>query len=576
MARKANNKTADIQGVLNQIGIETTVVTKPGTAQQLTLLKAFELLLELAEDSKLEPSLFTHAKKLTTYIGSKLDITPSQAVLLAVILNGDRDEHVEMSYISRILGCKNVRLLNHMEDLEALEQKGLLQCSRRHEEHGYRVPMAVIEALKQNRKYERPCLTGLTIEQLFVQLNDLYNKRDDMEISIDMLGKELNDLFDKNPQLHFCQAVKAQKLNDDDMMLLVYFAHKFINDDDDAITLGQFSDVFDSSNLYRTHRNRFRSRHHVLLNRELVEPNNENGMFDGFSFHLTNATKLALLSELNIEIEKPQKMRELTSCTDIVAKAMFYNPIEQAQVTRLQSLLDEKQFADIARRLADKGMRTGFTCLFYGLPGTGKTETVLQLARLTGRCIMQVDISEIKSKWVGDSEKNIKAVFDRYRRAVKECDKTPILLFNEADAVLGVRCEGAERSVDKMQNAIQNIILQEMETLQGIMIATTNLTGSLDKAFERRFLYKIRFDKPSLEAKRSIWQSMIPELDDRQAQELAEGYEFSGGQIENIARKKAVDDILNGTDGIDMTAIRGYCDSELIDAHPTAKVGFAV
>ena len=127
-----------------------------------------------------------------------------------------------------------------------------------------------------------------------------------------------------------------------------------------------------------------------------------------------------------------------------------------------------------------------------------------------------------------------------------------------------------------MQNAIQNIILQEMETLQGIMIATTNLTGSLDKAFERRFLYKIRFDKPSLEAKRSIWQSMIPELDDRQAQELAEGYEFSGGQIENIARKKAVDDILNGTDGIDMTAIRGYCDSELIDAHPTAKVGFAV
>ena len=243
-------------------------------------------------------------------------------------------------------------------------------------------------------------------------------------------------------------------------------------------------------------------------------------------------------------------------------------------MARLQSLLDESQYADIARRLTEKGMRTGFTCLFYGAPGTGKTETVMQLARLTGRDIMQVDIPEIKSKWVGDSEKNIKAVFERYRRAVKDCEKAPILLFNEADAVLGVRQEGAEHSVDKMENAIQNIILQEMETLQGIMIATTNLTGSLDKAFERRFLYKIKFEKPSLEAKRSIWRSMVPELDERQAQELAESYEFSGGQIENIARKKAVDDILNGEQGINMTTMRSYCDSELIDTRHTIRVGF--
>ena len=575
MARKTTHQAADIQQVIDTIGIEIETVKATRTRQSLTLLKAFELLLDMAENSKLAPSLFTRAKKLTDFIGRKLGLTPIQAVLLAIILNGDRDERVELGQISRMLGCNNLRLLGHLDDLDALEHEGLVQCTRRGEDHGYRVPLKVLEALKQDRKYVRPSLTGLTIEQLFVQLDELYNKRDDMEISIDMLAMELKDLFDKNPQLLFAQLVKSYKLDDDDMMLLVYFAHKLVNDSDDAITLGQFSDVFDNSHYYRTHRNQFRSGRHILLTSELVEPNNEEGMFDGHSFHLTDQTKRDLLSELNIKFDTPAKVnRELTPCTDIVAKSMFYNPTEQAQVARLQALLDEKRFVEIAQRLSDKGMRTGFTCLFYGAPGTGKTETVLQLARLTGRDIMQVDIPEIKSKWVGDSEKNIKAVFDRYRRAVKDCDKAPILLFNEADAVLGVRREGAEYAVDKMENAIQNIILQEMETLQGIMIATTNLTGNLDKAFERRFLYKIKFEKPSIEAKRSIWRSMLPELDEHQAQELAERYEFSGGQIENIARKKAVDDIINGIEGIDMAAIRSYCDSELINAKNATRMGF--
>ena len=89
--------------------------------------------------------------------------------------------------------------------------------------------------------------------------------------------------------------------------------------------------------------------------------------------------------------------------------------------------------------MQQRGFRQGFTCLFHGGPGTGKTETVYQLARATGRSIMTVDVPSIKSKWVGDSEKNIKALFDRYRSLVQRADKAPILLFNEADAIIGIR-----------------------------------------------------------------------------------------------------------------------------------------
>ena len=121
---------------------------------------------------------------------------------------------------------------------------------------------------------------------------------------------------------------------------------------------------------------------------------------------------------------------------------------------------------------------------------------------------------------------------------------------------------------------MQNIILQEMEQLEGIMIATTNLTGSLDAAFERRFLYKIEFEKPSPAERRHIWQSMLPDLTEEDALSLAQRFDFSGGQIENIARKRIVSDILADRDSIDLDAIIESCKCESLCKGNTRKIGF--
>lgn len=187
---------------------------------------------------------------------------------------------------------------------------------------------------------------------------------------------------------------------------------------------------------------------------------------------------------------------------------------------------------------------------------------------------MRVDVDKIKSCWVGESEKNIKALFDRYRNICKNSTIAPILLFNEADAVLGVRMEGASRAVDKMENSIQNIILQEMETLEGILIATTNLTTNLDKAFERRFLYKIRFDKPSVEAQSKIWQVMLPALSDDIANQLASQFDLSGGEIENVARRISVNTILSGSEELNIDEIVSLCQQERINNSIHARIGF--
>ena len=128
--------------------------------------------------------------------------------------------------------------------------------------------------------------------------------------------------------------------------------------------------------------------------------------------------------------------------------------------------------------------------------------------------------------------------------------------------------------MDKMENSIQNIILQEMEALDGIMIATTNLTTNLDKAFERRFLYKIQFNRPTVEARAAIWQAMMPSLAKNDARTLASQFDLSGGEIENITRKYTVGAILSGQDSIDLSSIIELCCNERISNSTRMKIGF--
>ena len=166
-------------------------------------------------------------------------------------------------------------------------------------------------------------------------------------------------------------------------------------------------------------------------------------------------------------------------------------------------------------------------------------------------------------------------MFDRYRFLVQRSELAPILLFNEADAIFGQRMEGAQNAVDKMENSIQNIILQEMEDLDGILIATTNLTQNLDPAFERRFLYKIRFERPDASVREIIWHTMLPSLSPAECADLASSYDLSGGQMENVSRKFAINAVLYGNEKDRMEVLRSYCEAEKLDNKTQPrKIGF--
>ena len=138
----------------------------------------------------------------------------------------------------------------------------------------------------------------------------------------------------------------------------------------------------------------------------------------------------------------------------------------------------------------------------------------------------------------------------------------PILLFNEADALISNRGE-ASHSVDQMMNSIQNILLQEIEDFNGILIATSNLEKNFDPAFDRRFLFKICFKNPESKIRYQILKNKLNCLSDDEITLLAENYELSGGQIQNIEKQIVMHELLNLKQKIGLTTIQDFIDQEI-------------
>ena len=168
-----------------------------------------------------------------------------------------------------------------------------------------------------------------------------------------------------------------------------------------------------------------------------------------------------------------------------------------------------------------------------------KPEEVYQLARMTRRDVMMVDLSQVRSKWFGESEKKVKQIFDDYAAARKACDTEPILFINEADGLLSRRIDlgASNESTDRVTNTMQNVLLQALESFEGILIATTNLTGNLDRAYERRFTFRLNFPRPDKHTRAAIWKEKLPQLSDDEAAQLGERFEISGGEIDNQVRQ---------------------------------------
>ena len=538
-----------------------------------TIITALNRVLEVAEDSKLSDEFWEMCKNPLAFLRQELGLTNIQIVVLAIMI--EVGEPVSWKRLGNYLDCTRLSIMVYSEEIEELVAKRWIVRKGVHEFGGYfqgfALTYGVVTALRHNQPFVPEKIDGLNEQQFVDKLESHIDKNmGDSRVEFRDDEEWMLQLVKANPHLPLCHEVlKFDDIHIQSLLLMIVYDYaQWEGSDDEGLTLQSVNSFYPEEYECDNMRQKLRDGSHPLIQCGYIEHKCIDGQVDTDQYLLTRKAKTELLSAYKPSHSKCGKKRGdnrfLKSHASIKEKSLFFNTSEQEQIERLTSLLSTDNLPSIQQRLAEQGMRKGFACLFYGAPGTGKTETVLQIARQTGRDLMQVDIAGLRDKWVGESEKNIKEVFARYRKLCKESEVMPILFFNEADAIINKRTENVEHSVDKMDNAMQNIILQEIEDLEGILIATTNLTSNLDKAFERRFLYKVEFHKPDTEVKAKIWRSMLKDISIDEARQLASHFDFSGGQIENIARKRTVDYILSGKFA-SLDEIETYCQTELLN-----------
>jgi len=276
-----------------------------------------------------------------------------------------------------------------------------------------------------------------------------------------------------------------------------------------------------------------------------------------------------------IRYEEISKQANVILAKDIEEKELYFNEKSQKDIDNLKRLLSTDGFKRAKEILLRQKRRPGIQSLFWGPPGTGKTEVIKQLARESGRDIVMYDAAKATASAWGASEKFYRALFLGYSYLVAISDKAPILMLNEADQLLSKRLSDVNTAIARSENTISNIVLQGFEDMSGILLATTNLAKNMDEAFDRRFLFKTELVKPDICTRQKIWKSSISELTEDEARKLAERFEMSGGQISNVVAKRNLAELFYEGDR-DFFYIVGLCKEEMEEPikGTSRKVGF--
>ncbi|EAI0282597.1 ATP-binding protein [Campylobacter lari] len=289
-----------------------------------------------------------------------------------------------------------------------------------------------------------------------------------------------------------------------------------------------------------------------LLSSNLLE-------YDEFVNSLGDVTKIFYLSDdilqRIINFKEPKKNKKIKLQNLVKSQGIFeliepninIDDVIMPESTKvlLESIL-KQQDKKVLERLNKWGIKTNKNIeakiIFYGPAGTGKTMSALSMAKAMKKSILSFDCSKILSKYVGESEQNVRKIFDTYKELCQTSKQSPILLLNEADQFLSTRIESSG-GADKMHNQMQNIFLEQIERFSGVIIATTNFLENLDVAFSRRFEYKIEFKKPNYEQRLMIWQKALPKnakFDDSFDLKKLASHELSGAQIVMVVKNTAL------------------------------------
>lgn len=551
---------------------------------KLNIISALEQVFLQAKDSKLDRNNFKSVEKELSVLNEYFHTNDMESILITLVMNVENFENARVKKMASYVGLNHLNFLPFATNLMALHQRNIITPSygENYElSEDYALEPKLITYLSKNERIPSEILqvseTENNFHEFLNEIDGLKEKKAKKKLNEFYFRNELNEITNKYIQF---KLVSFAKKNLNKVEQFVFFvtildAISYCNNDyntnlQNTVEEGTFKrrDAFEYVQNFLQDKTK-------LNKLKLVEK--DNAAFSNRHYIRLTTNALKMLSEwegIHIEFKEDEKNKKLLYPEQIKKNKLIYNPSELEAIARIDGVLVEKSFQKLKSNLTSNNLPEGITCLLYGEPGTGKTATVYELARKHKRAVFKVEISETKSMWYGESQKLVKKIFTDYYEAKEKEKRCPILLFNEADAIIGKRKVGGNASTSETENAIQNILLEELENFKGILFATSNLVMNLDTAFERRFLFKVKYAIPSLQNAAAIWKIKLPTITKEQAMELAINYPFSGGEIDNIVRKYIMEHVLHG-ERPSFETIISFCNQEKWEASTMGnKIGY--
>ena len=297
-----------------------------------SVLEAFEHIVELAKDSNLDDIYFRTAFKYIKYASRKLALSQMQTVLLALFVDRSEDNQIRISEIASYSGCRTTKILRLSSEIDVLESKHYLRASRSHDRLSYRVPGAVLKALKENRPYIHTTEPISDLHSFFERFNDLMEEMNDNETTHEVLLHQTDEYLSEIKDSYFVRSLKRFSLDDENRLLFIYMAHLFVENNDDRIGFVDLENLYDDNKIPNWCKTELRGHTSELFDCNLIENVNEEGMARSDCFKLTEYAKSDVLSELDLKI-KAKSRESLIKFDSFPEKKLIYNPSEKSQIT---------------------------------------------------------------------------------------------------------------------------------------------------------------------------------------------------------------------------------------------------
>lgn len=558
--------------------------------ETLSILDNVEIIANQAYESNLSEEFKDLVRPHVQIVADFYGITELQTILLSALITINlQSNSVEFTELSRFFDISPITLAKHIPQIKILIDRQFIRPTaednrkRRRQtqlnSQEYFVNKDFYHALTTNEKYSPASRKVADVFDLLKIITNVISSKDEYQNEAEVYSV-VNETLEQNNDIQFVKDLRVINLDNQDQILFLCLCSAFLDDPNDEVDLTKlvcflFPDIKENMRI----RKQFINNEHPLQKFELVEL--VKGYFrQDSSVHLSEKAWVLLVGEnaemFNKTKTAPNKQFQIIKTEDIVEKHLFYTEEDQKEIDFIIDILQPENYQNMVKRLADDGLPEGLCMLFYGEAGTSKTQLCYTIAKKTGRDIFNFKLSEAKSMYYSESEKLIKKAFDFYREMVVKSTLAPIFLLNEADGILGKRHGGdiANQSIQTTNNVIITILLNEFETLNGILLSTTNLQDNFDDSFYRRFIIKKKFEKPSIEVRRKIWSDKIPWLNQQELMILSK-YEITGAIIENVQRKLVMQRALYGTDRPELALIINYLKEENIGkSQQRSRIGF--